>query len=781
MMQLRILMTAVMIAALTGPTPASDVEIVRDRWGVAHVFAESDESLFYGAGFAMAEDRLLQMLLLRSEAEGRISEVFGAGEDDRFLKSDRLYRLLGFSSHAQVQLANLQDDSRRQLEAFAEGVNAFLQEHPERLSLIEPSFSEPPRQWSAADCLTLWSRHAYQFTSGWEREVEFRREYERWQTAHKPGEAFPAAQFIRDDSAAIVPEEEFRKTSPQVYEKLKQMPRPVGTPVSWFESSPEAPKASHNWVISSQRSTTGKPILESNPQIPVTFPNWSYEIHLCGGRYDVRGIALPGTPGILVGWNQRCAWGVTALGGDHADLFEERLDPQDPGRYLFKNESRPFVTRQETIAVRHREPVRLTVRQTLHGPVMNEVLEGLREGETYALRHIILASQKSSLESKLAMMRATNWASFREGMREYVAPATHLIFADDQGTIAYQTLVSTPKRSGLDVLPRQGWTGHQEWETVPFDELPSMVNPASQTIFTANHLPIGSWYPYVVSTSRGEGPRSWRLRELLAGDRKLSPADFHEQIHKDPVNPPVRDFVTVAIRVAREEGEVSPALDARLTTLENWGGRMATDEAAYPLARSILDVLLKEVQRGTPFVERYGPNWNGLNWLIRDLVTEFKAQGQTPTDPKARTWLNTTLRTALADEAAIQRSQPPVGHQLPYQGSTSKWGSRSPQRDLISPPLTCPVPETIWSQGGETYVQIVDLSNIDQSLSLLPPGISENPDGGHATDQIPLWIEGRMHPAPLSRKAVLAVQESSRRIKWPAAKPGTPVGHPADQ
>ncbi|MGD9856915.1 MAG: penicillin acylase family protein [Planctomycetaceae bacterium] len=754
---------------------AEPLEIVRDRWGVAHVFADSEEALFYGAGYAMAEDRLLQMMLVRSEAEGRLAELLGPGEEAQFIESDKTFRLLGFDRHARKLLGHLQPDTRRCLEAFAAGVNAFVAEHPGRLSRIVDVFPQQPRAWEAADSLAIWARNAYQFTGGWEGEVQALRKYEQWATTRKPGETYPGRQLTRDDSAAVISEEEFQRSSPEAYQRLKKVAAAPTPDVGWFGPVPQEFKASHAWVVSGARSMTGKPILESNPQIPVSFPTSMYEIHLSGGRYDVRGVTFPGCPAIFIGWNRHCAWGATALGGDHADLFQEKVDPENSSHYLHRGKSLPFEMRQEVIAVKGRDPISLSVRETIHGPVVNGLLDNVQEGEVFALKHILTVTTHSSVEAQMEMMRAKNWASFREGMRTYVGPACNLVFADDSGTIAYQSLVMTPKRRKLESLPRKGWTGDDEWEMVEFDDMPSMVNPTSNTIFSANHLPIGSWYPYLVSTSRGDGPRSWRLRELLAGNGKLSVDDFHRTIHLDSTNGGVRDFVTLATLVLREDGRVGPRVEDPIRLLEAWDGRLVTNSPAFPYARAVLDVLLDETKgKSETFAQfgdewaQYDASWSGLNGLLKQLTAEFRQTGNTPPDPEVRTWLKESLVKSIRAAKSNPEYTPPAAHRMPYQNNMGQWGSLAPQYDIVSPPLTCPVTQTIWSQGGETFVHNVDLSDIDNSRSLLPPGVSEDPASPHSRDQVPIWVAGEMHPAPITREGVLAVKESVRQLTWPA-------------
>jgi penicillin amidase len=208
--------------------------------------------------------------------------------------------------------------------------------------------------------------------------------------------------------------------------------------------------------------------------------------------------------------------------------------------------------------------------------------------------------------------------------------------------------------------------------------------------------------------------------------------------------------------------------------LEKWDGRLVTNLPAYPFARSVLEVLLEQTTNENSFFaqygnqwSQYGGSWNGLNGILRDLMKEYRVSGKTPADPAVRQWLQSTFRKGVQLAKASQQHQPPITHRMPYQNNMGQWGSLAPQFDLVSPPLICPVTQTIWSQAGETFVQIVDLADVDRSLSLLPPGLSEDPTSPHANDQIPLWAAGKMHPAPLSRPAVNAVSESVRKLKRP--------------
>jgi penicillin G amidase len=772
-----------------------DVEIIRDSWGIAHVYGGSDEAVFYGAGYATAEDRMFQMMLRRRVVSGRTAEILGRGPDDRFFKSDQKFRIFGITRRAVERLKALAPETRNNLEAYAAGVNAYLDEHRGRLSPLFARYGGDPEPWTAGDCLAIWDGLADRFSMGWAEELAAKREWER--QAVKGGPAPPPIRRVRlDDSAQIVSEEEFKQSNPEVYSRLK-------TRMDGQKQRAESRallqelNLSHNWVVSGTRSTTGKPVLQSDPHYGVTNPAFWYEIHLSGGRYNVRGLGVAGVPGMLIGWNERCAWGVTALAGDTADLFEEKVNPDNPDQYLWKDAWSSFERRSETIRIKGSEEVRFDVRESRHGPIVNDLLSGLKPGEVYALHYTILWVPTSSLESMLNVMRAADWSSVRKALAGYAAPPLHMIYADVQGNIGYQTATLVPARMGDTRFPRKGWDGGDEWTMVPFEELPSMLNPSAGHVFTANHLAAGSWYPHLVGGGRGDGPRSLRLREIFSEnpERKFSPRDFVTAVHQDAVNPVVRDAVILGRKVVEEDGDRDPQIRQLLEALNGWDFRMSTQSAAFPSARGLLEAIESTKLAGTPLEERYGEGWSGVTVMFKAVMPSFRQTGQTPTDPEIRRWLKNAFREGFRRRGYGQQQtentgwmkaeaskngaaappatggQPGIIRRMAYQDvaegyGAERFGSLAPEYDLDSPPLCCPLTQTIWAQEGGSYSQIVDLGDLDRSLSMLPPGISENPASPHFKDQMDLWARGEFHPAPLSRPGVEAIKRSSKRLSY---------------
>ena len=762
-MIIRLSMLLVMLNGLTACDGLSsgpgEIEIIRDRWGIAHVYAESEQALFFGYGHAMAEDRMFQMMLRRRAAEGRLAEILGPGADNRFVSLDRRNRILGFKQLGERMVERLEPDTRATFEAFAAGVNAYLERHAEQLSPLFDEYGGRPKPWRAADCITLWHWIGDRFMPGWEDEVLAKRGA---LTRSRTNRLLKAEWPRVDDAGQIVSKEEFQRSYPEAYERLRQVSSDERA-VSDFNPRKVDFKASQNWVVGPSRSATGKPILQSDPQVLVRSPSFGYEIHLTGGRYNTRGWAIAiGSPGLLAGWNEHVAWGPTALLGDHADLFEERTNPENPNQYERQGKWEEFDVRNETIQIKDGDPVTLQVRSTVHGNVVNELLDGVLAGEVYALTTAATAAEQSSLEGVLKMMRAENWASFRKAMQQYASPAPHIIYADSKNNIGYQTLVRTPARASEERLPREGWSGEEEWTMIPFELMPSLLNPRSGQIYTANQLPAGSWYPYPLGPARGVGPRAQRLAELFARSGNFSVDDFLNEVHRDAVNPTLRDFVILALAAMAEEPAVDPTVAKALEQLADWDFQLIVDRQAYAVASGILQILETE---GVAEIHKFGyaGTEEGPSYMFRELIPQFRESGKLPEIQGLRAWLKKYLLKGIALAPDFAGDVENGGHvyTMPYQENWLGMGSFAPEHDLDSPPLPVRAIQTIWSPVGQNYAQIVDFSDIDNSQSINPPGISENPSSPHFKDQLGLWAKGEMHPAPLSRAGVQKYRESS--------------------
>ncbi len=739
-------------------TPKDSVLIIRDKWGIPHIVAGNEQALFYGAGYAAAEDRLLQMVLARYSIQGRLAEVFGS----TYLARDKKMRAVGYYRHASGSLPYLTESTRQILQAYADGANSYMTQHPQHLADLFQKYGGQPEKWTAADGVACFLRIAERFDGGWTGEVDALRKFEVLERSVGREQAIAETEMQRmrvDDASAIVTKEEYERYSQNLKQPAGKAALQKRGESGGSEWSP--PTMSHNWCVSGSKSTTGLPILESDPQITVESPATWYEFHLQGGKFNVRGIGVPGTPAMLIGYNQNLAWGVTALGSDNADLFQEQLKEGSSSEYKVRDTWEQMEERTEVIKVKNSNAVLYTIRSTRHGSVVNDFVSGALANEIFSLQYTVTAEPATDVEGLLDMMAATDWPSFTKGMEKYRSPGLHMIYADRFDNIGYYTLARLPIRAHNAGIPFRGWTGEEEWKGyIPFGVMPRMLNPAAGFISTANNCPVGSWYPYFIGGGIGDNGRSWRLKELLGIDKKFSPDDFFI-IHRDAVNPVARDFVFFSLIAVGEEKPVDRDVLAAAAILTGWDFQMHTSFAGYALVSAIPTVINRSL-RGTPLENKYLGATAGLVQLFKDLEAHYDSTGQLLHDASIRAWLISQLGECYRQSGIKNTGARPFTliHPMKYQNNLEGYGSLAAEHDLSSPPLSCGVVETIWSQLGNSYSQLVNLASVDSSFTLIPPGNSELPDSKHFSDQMSLWAEGKMHGAPLSFDAVQKIAES---------------------
>jgi penicillin amidase len=767
-------------------TACQSAEILRDPWGIPHVFADSEEGGFFGLGYACAEDRLLQMELIRRKGAGRLAEVFGP----QCVDADRQARIAGHAAYAPQALARLPDRWQKALRCYAAGVNLWVKEHPDAVARRFKPLGVVPEVWTPADCLVA-ARGILSLGSPFnEASVQ---DYHRFrELVAQVGEAAAARQagMVIDDAGAVVPEFEMAKDQ-EVYARLKTMPKMPGFELRGAPAEPR--KMSHAWAVSGRRSTTGKPILESDPQLPLSSPPFFYEFHLAAGPIDARGLGIPGCPGLFIGFNRRIAWGGSALGVDSIVTFLDRLTADGKG-FVYEGKDVPFVRRLEKIEIKGERAVIQEVFTSRHGTVFNSLVRQPRPAEAYLCYDAQTMDAGTSVRMMLEVMDAGSWAEFRQALAHYYYPGLHIVYADADGNLGYQTVVYRPLTAQSPRRALEGWTGRDEVKSrIPLDELPHMLNPEAGYISHANNLPVGSWYPYdlgIATGGTGDTGRSLRLRQLLEGDRKVSVDDFERVLHRDDVDPLIAALLPVARKVA-EEDKISDAGVLRLlNSLEGWDMRAGTTDR-FPAARGLENTLTP--YRGAGLQNVYGAGGGGVAHLARDVASRFSRNGSTPKNAAVRAYLVNWLRSATgargrgrggaSDEWTARMSAGrPAGRRaaertitIPYQKTIPhNLPVVDPSLDIVSPRLTCLNQDTIWSQPGNLYTQIVDLSDVDNSRSMIAPGNAEDAAGRFRTNQIDLWVKGTTHPAPVSRPKVETMGGSRTKLV-PVAYAGPPA------
>ena len=552
---------------------SSPVEIRRDRWGVPHVRAATVCDLWFGEGFCQGQDRLWQLDLYRRMACGRLSEISGGAG----LRPDRLMRTLGLYRVARREAATLEPDMRAQLDAFCAGVNAAagFPPLPAEFQLLRLSF-EP---FEPAHSLALAKLLSFGLSTNWEREMlraEMTRELgEELSARLDPG-------YPRGNPVIVTPGEGWSGDGLGLAEQIARLRGVIGLAV-------EA-TGSNNWAVSGERSTTGGPLMAGDPHLPPSMPGITYQVGLTLGDRFCRGASLPGLPGVMMGQTNDVAWSFTNVLADVMDLFVERLDGDS---YEFEGEARPITVIEEEIRVKGRSsPERVVVRETHHGPIVNDALRA-DDAEPLALRFSAL-DFPGVTGANFAVLDCSSGRELVEVLSDHAHPVSNLVWADRHGSIGYKAVGRVPlRRGGCPDLPKPGWSGEHEWDGwIPYDELPELVDPDSGFLVTANNRIASEDYPHHITTDYLDGYRARRIEQLLLAEPQHDVESF-EAIQTDMLSLPGLETAHRLVRLRPRDQRELTAIEC----LRSWDGRMSPDSVAATIYQTFTLRLAREVAR----------------------------------------------------------------------------------------------------------------------------------------------------------------------------------------
>lgn len=752
----------VRLKGLNGP-----VEIVRDRWGVPHISAAELHDTLFGEGFCHAQDRLWQMELTRRVTSGRLSEVFGPDA----LDIDRFQRRLGLHRAAEAEWGTLETEIRDMLVAYAAGVNAcvegMLAGGKLPVEFVLARFQ--PEPWQPTDTLGYARFQAFALSPNWESELV------RSRLIAKLGYAVAATlepDIWQPDTDALPRLEDWGPP---------EMPEAGDLPPIALTGGPGASNA---WVVSGERSSTGKPLLANDPHLFSRVPSVFYEVHLtAGGELNVAGASAPGAPGILIGHNRQIAWGITSAMADVQDLYVERLDPGDPRRTEYAGRWETGTSIRETIKIKGRaqpwtEEVLITAR---HGPLLTPTPSLADEHRPLALRSKVLEAP-SAARAVLAINRAQCWDEFRSACATWGTPAMNLVYADAEGNIGYQMVGHIPVRlRGEGLVPSPGWSGQYEWrsESVPFAEMPTAFNPSDGLWANANQNPARN-SPHFFAREFIDPARFDRIRQVLESKPRHSAVDFGA-LQADEVSLPARRIAALLV----ESLTPTRASDARaLDQLRSWDGRVSADSAAasiyavfrnelvrarwgeqlgdliqvplgvgpHPLLSAVNSHYFLQTQRVLTYLEGHGCDevvgvafTRTVQWLTRRL------------GPDVRGWQWGRLHPLHMEHALSIRK--PLGMlfnvpPFPWTGDleTVRAGGSGPGEYKASGPISA-------------YRFIADCSDWDNSLSCIPGGQSGQRGSPHYTDQVDAWRRVGYHPLAFTRPAIARVARHTLTLR----------------
>lgn len=722
----------------------SDVEISRDSWGVPYIYASNEDDLFFAQGYVQAQDRLWQMELYRRMGSGNLSEIFG----ETTLNMDKFIRTIGLRRYAGESCRLMDEHLRNILISYSKGINEFIRMNSDSLPLEFTVLGFKPTEWEPMDSITIANLIAWNLGKNWEVELLRGRLLQKlgvdW--TNRLLAAYP------ENAPQIIPPE--------------LMSRPLGDEVAYKLHIMSEMAGSNSWVIDGSKSVTGKPILANDPHLSVMMPSIWYEMGLHAGEFNVAGACIPGCPLIIIGRNNRISWGITNLPADTQDLFIEKVDPSNKLRYEYKGCWMDMECIDEQIPVRGRSsPEHLKIRITVHGPLLNDVIEGLEQ--PLALQWIG-SCHSNLLKSVYLLDEASNWIEFREALRYWDVPSQNIIYADKDGNIGYQSTGLIPvRRGGMGLTPSPGWSGEYDWiGFIPYEELPSVFNPAQHFIVTANNRVSSDNSTHFIAYDWSPPFRAQRIEDLIRSKEKMSVEDF-EQFQSDTFDIPASLIVPYFVNVKMDTEIAKNAQEI----LKKWD---YFDRAESP-APAIFHLAYVKLLKNT-LVNKLGDK------LYRDYVRAMGGSGDVHVifmldilKDNAEEWFyDTQCGDGRTSDSVIKRSFDEAINELCHRFGSDpmkwKWGDL--HETCFEHPLgRIPALGPVFNRGPvptdgsrytvnvaafdydepfkvtaiPSYRQIIDWGRPDISLSMHSTGQSGMAFSRHYSDMIQSWLKVKYH------------------------------------
>ena len=709
------------------------VEILRDHWGVAHIYAETVHDLFFAQGFVAAQDRLYQIEIWRRTGSGELAEILGP----EYVTRDRIARLVRYRGDMDAEWASYSPRSKQIAEAFTAGINAYVERNRDNLPIEFELLNFEPGVWKPEHVLLrvaglLMVRNVSQEIARAKMIAQLGVDQtQRWYPTDPARELRPDPEL---DLAGI----DDRVTS--------EYRRAVSIPVL------HAQDGSNNWVVNSELSASGAPLLASDPHRPVILPSLRYLVHLNAPGWNVIGSGEPALPGVAIGHNERVGWGFTIVQYDLADLIVERTNPENPHQYLYLGEWLEMeVERQEVRVKGSSEPESVELAFTRNGPVIWADPENHR---VVALRWAGQEPGTAGYLGSLALDQVRDWDGFVDAMRAWKVPAENIVYADVDGNIGWVAAGLMPVREGWSgLLPVPGHAGRYRWrEFLDVEDLPQLVNPKSGYIATANHNIIPDGYPHDLGFDWSAPYRFERVNEVLARGGKFTIEDF-KALQLDETSLPARQLVALLRESQESPSGASGVFDGwdfvlgaesnQAALFEAWLKRLPTkfiEEQAPPQAR---DLIARYLQLPTLI--------DGLRTIPREQRNRIMSESL----DEAFAELSTRLGAIPAAWQWGDLHQISFRHPLsntPERRAVLDLGSVSRGGDGFTPNATR---GPGYSQSsGASYRHILDLADWDRSVFTSTPGQSGQPGSPHYDDLLQMWGEGRYAPLVFSRSAV---------------------------
>ncbi len=731
----------------------NEVNVLRDSYGIPHVYAKTEADLYYAIGFLMAQDRLWQMDLLRRVTQGRLSEIFGKDQ----LDTDVLMRALRIQEKSEKIIKTVSPEILSIIEAFSDGVNEYIMHYQ-----LPPEFKilgYHPELWKPVHSINLIGYMSWDLTSGWRFEL----------LLQQLQNELPKEQIVD-----LIPDMHNHKTA--VYSDLQSAQIKTGKTILVASENLEKIGAqifsgSNNWAVSGKKSKSGKPLLANDMHLGLFAPGIWYQMHQkIEGKLNVTGLVLPGQPFVIAGHNDSIAWGMTNVMVDDIDFYAEKLNA-DSTKYLLDGEWKNLTVKKEKIQTKEGKLIEKTLKFTHRGPIVNDFKN---YQETPISIRWIGNEMSNEIRTVYMLNRANNWSDFREAVKSFKSISQNIIYADVRGNIGLQCSAGVPIRAGNSIRIYPGDSSKYDWTgVVPFDELPFEYNPERGYVSSANNKTAPDDYPYYISHWFDQPSRINRIREMLEEKDQLDINDF-QKMHSDVKSKKSEELTPVFIQALQNESGMNSTEKSAFETLKNWDYELKIESSGATIFEILYRKLFENLVRDDLSPELF----NALleqQTLLENLVINILPERNSMWIDDKRTSEIESFNDIIV--RSFEETVSDLKNELGKYPEEWKWGkihsfrmshplgsvnilnklfqlNRGPFEMPGSFHTVCPYSYSYNNlykvNHGASHRHIFDLSNWNNSITVIPTGISGIPASSFYLDQLELYINNRYHDDPFS-------------------------------
>ena len=727
------------------------VSIYTDEFGVPHIFAKTDEDLFFSAGYIAARERLFQMSMVALAVRGELASALG----EKYISSDIYLRTWRIHTMAKKLADNMLPEERKILNAFCDGINIHIEEALDHLPVELKVLNITPPYWTPSEVTGYARMMAHEMQSSWKSEIVYGAIADYFGN-EKLSEIYPWSLPDKPTIAGGI-----KASFDEILHQEIKLRSLLGLSFDHF--------GSNSWVLSGEKTKTGKPLLANDPHLGFSQPARWYEMHLKGGKYNTSGVCIAGIPVPVIGNNESCAWGFTNSMVDDVDFFIETINPNDPNQYLHGEKWKNMKLIHETIPLKNGKDTTVVVRLTHHGPVVSDIHPLLQNDKTAVSMSWTGHRVTHEMSAFMKLNTMKSWEDFTDAVRNFGVPGQNIIYADTAGNIGWRPAVYIPiRKEGHSLIPRPGHDPNFDWKgIVPFEKMPFLYNPDRGYIATANNKTIGEEFPYYISGLWADPSRAERINDLIRPMTNATTRDM-KRVQLDLVSLFAKDIIPylTTTKVTFENEEINKAVIA----LKNWDGKQKESSPEALLFHSIVRALVKNIYGDELALlgENYFEAFLGIKYLYtRNLRTLLKNGNSSWFDDISTK--NETETMNIIIKRSIDEGVNEIFDKYGKVKSNWAWGKAHTLTHPhllgniyilnkifgfnVGPFLSGGSDKTVRAGGfsyaspykqtaGASMRRIVDFDGLNETQFILPTGQSGHPHSPHYKDQAHLYNRG---------------------------------------